>query len=337
MASRYPIGQNVAQVATLLKISPERVLRRAGLSASLVGDDDLSVSAEMFFRVWEALRLEADRPDMEMQLAMAYAHGPFLPPIFAFSCAETLERGLRRLADFKPLIGPISLEITRPANQVRVDLRPVDPALSMPSSLGLFELLYMTECARTFTGTHVIPVETSLSAPMLIERPCGEFLGQRPTFTDTVSLAFLAEDADLPLVTRSASLWQALEPKFLEQLEDRSGTATMSGRIKKALVEALPGGTTSIEDMAKRLHVSKRSLQRRLSEEGTSFQQLLNETRFKMSERYLRDSSLSIPEISFLLGFRDTSSFFRAFHGWTGSTPGDFRSMEAKSAGTRLH
>lgn len=337
MATRYPIGQNVAQVTTLLQISPERVLRRAGLSASLVSNEDLAVSAEMFFRIWEAVRLEANRPDLELQLAMTYAHGPFLPPIFAFSCADTLELGLRRLADFKPLIGPISLEIKRSDHQVRVELRPVDPSLSMPTSLGLFELLYMTECARTFTGTHVMPVETSLPSPTPIERACVDFLGKMPAFTDTVSLTFSADDADLPLVTRSASLWQALEPKFLEELENRLGRATMSSRIKKALVEALPGGATSVDDMARRLHVSKRSLQRRLSEEGTSFQALLNETRFQMSERYLRDSSLSIPEISYLLGFRDTSSFFRAFHGWTGSTPGDFRSMDTKPTESRLH
>ena len=115
------------------------------------------------------------------------------------------------------------------------------------------------------------------------------------------------------------------------------GTATMSGQIKRALVEVLPGGSTSVEDMARRLHVSKRSLQRRLSEEGTNFQELLNETRCEMSEHYLRDSKLSIPEISYLLGFRDTSSFFRAFHSWTGSTPGDFRAMGSKPAGSQLH
>ena len=48
-------------------------------------------------------------------------------------------------------------------------------------------------------------------------------------------------------------------------------------------------------------------------------------SRLEMSERYLKDSGLTVPEISFLLGFRDTSSFFRAFHGWTGKTPGDYR------------
>jgi AraC-like DNA-binding protein len=120
-------------------------------------------------------------------------------------------------------------------------------------------------------------------------------------------------------------------------METRMGTATMAAKIKRTLTEVLPGGSTNIEDMAKRLNVSKRSLQRRLGEEGTSFQELLNETRYDMSHRYLKDSGLSVPEISYLLGFRDTSSFFRAFHGWTGMTPGDYRSSDVEAHGQRLN
>ncbi len=332
MATRYPLGNNMKQMGTLLGISPERVLRRAGLSASLV-DDNLSVSAEMFFRIWDAMYAEADRPEVIMELAMSYAHGPFLPPIFAFSSADTLALGLGRLADFKPLIGPVILEVSRPGGQLRLEMRASEPGLSLPASMGLFELLYITECARTFTGTHIIPAATSLPAPLAIDAACTEYLGGAPQVTGLLSLTFAAEDADRVLITRSRSLWETLEPGFLNQLAERMGPATMSGRIKKALAEALPGGTVSIDDMAQRLNISKRSLQRRLSEEGTNYQELLNATRLEMSERFLKGSALSVPEISYLLGFRDTSSFFRAFHGWTGMTPGDFRATDL----TRLH
>ena len=272
-----------------------------------------------------------------MDLAMTYAHGPFVPPIFAFSCAETLALGLERLADFKPLIGPIRMAITRPDGQLRIEMRPAEDGIVVSAHLGLFELLYITECARTFTGTNVTPVATTLSGELDVDEDSQAYLGNAPKVAGIVSLTFAAEDADLPLITRSESLWETLEPGFQEQLKERVGTATLSGRVKHALAEALPGGSTSIDDMARRLNVSKRSLQRRLSEEGTNYQNLLNETRFEMSERYLKNSDLSVPEISYLLGFRDTSSFFRAFHGWTGTTPGDFRLGEVNEPETRLN
>lgn len=337
MATRYAIGASLKQMGALLDISPKRVLRRVGLSATLVGDEDISVGADTYFKIWDAMRAEADRPGIEIDLAMAYAHGPFLPPIFAFSCAETLALGLTRLSDFKALIGPVKMEITRPEKRLVMTMRASENGLSMPPSMGLFELLYITECARTFTGARVTPVASSLPGGFEPDPDSVDCLGTKPTVSGDVSLTFSEEDAERPLITRSASLWETLEPGFREQLQDRMGTITMSGRIKRALAEALPGGSTSADDMARRLNVSKRSLQRRLSEEGTSFQELLNETRFEMSERYLKDSGLSVPEISYLLGFRDTSSFFRAFHGWTGTTPGDYRSSATGGHGARLN
>ena len=328
MAITYPVGPFLKQMATLLDLSVEKVLRRVGLSASLAANEEISVGARTFFGVWDAICEEADRPGVEMELAMAYAHGPFMPPVFAFSCAETLELGLARLAVFKPIVGPISMEITRGDGELSISMRPSDPDVCMSPSFGVFELLYITECARTFSGAPVTPIEATLPGEYQLTSSCLEYLGVRPSTAGFVGLTFASKDADLPLITRSESLWKSLEPGFLEQLAERSGTKTLSGQIKQALTEALPGGSTSIDDMAKRLNLSKRSLQRRLTEEGTNFQELLSETRFEMSRRYLRDSALSVPEISYLLGFRHTSSFFRAFYNWTGTNPGDFRASK---------
>jgi AraC-like DNA-binding protein len=72
--------------------------------------------------------------------------------------------------------------------------------------------------------------------------------------------------------------------------------------------------------MAKRLGLTARSLQRRLQDEGTSFQALRDETRRSLADRYL-GQGLSVAEISFLLGFSEPSAFFRAFKRWTGLTP----------------
>ena len=77
--------------------------------------------------------------------------------------------------------------------------------------------------------------------------------------------------------------------------------------------------------VARALGVSVRSLQRRLAEEGRSYHGLVDETRKDAAERYLSNSSLSIGEVAFLLGYSEAAAFHRAFRRWSGATPQEFR------------
>jgi AraC-like DNA-binding protein len=77
--------------------------------------------------------------------------------------------------------------------------------------------------------------------------------------------------------------------------------------------------------IAAKLHMSARSLQRRLQSEGTSFAEVLSDMRRDMALRYLRDPRIYIGEVAFLLGFLDVTAFHRAFKRWTGSTPAEYR------------
>jgi AraC-like DNA-binding protein len=74
--------------------------------------------------------------------------------------------------------------------------------------------------------------------------------------------------------------------------------------------------------------MSKRSLQRRLKDEGLTFQAILDDTRADLAMTYLRDQNLSAEEISYLLAYRDPNSFYRAFQDWTGMTPAQARGLE---------
>ena len=88
-----------------------------------------------------------------------------------------------------------------------------------------------------------------------------------------------------------------------------------------------------MDAVSKKLGTSTRTLQRRLQQERRSYQAVLNETREHLAKHYLKTSSISGAEISFLLGFEDPNSFFRAFHDWTGTTPEQAR----RSMQERLH
>ena len=101
-------------------------------------------------------------------------------------------------------------------------------------------------------------------------------------------------------------------------------------------MEKLPAGRVSEAAVARELNLSQRSLQRRLREQGTSFNELLDGIRHELSGQYVTDSSRSFTEIAFLLGFSEPSNFARAFKRWHGVAPGAFRAR-ALGAESRVH
>jgi len=95
--------------------------------------------------------------------------------------------------------------------------------------------------------------------------------------------------------------------------------------IRRAIMSRIPQGETGIQSVARSLATSTRSLQRRLSEAGTSYQELLDSTRREAATRYLQDRRLSIGEVAYLLGYSEPPAFHRAFKRWNGISPQEFR------------
>jgi AraC-like DNA-binding protein len=87
----------------------------------------------------------------------------------------------------------------------------------------------------------------------------------------------------------------------------------------------MDGGETAMEATAKDLGMSTRSLQRRLADEGTCYNDVLSEIRAEFAKRYLARGTLSASEVAYLLGFTEPPAFFKAFKRWTGMTPREFQ------------
>ncbi|MFP5440020.1 MAG: helix-turn-helix domain-containing protein [Gammaproteobacteria bacterium] len=95
--------------------------------------------------------------------------------------------------------------------------------------------------------------------------------------------------------------------------------------LQQAMVKLLPEAAATLPRAAQALHVSVRTLQRRLDARGLSWQQLLDRTREQLARQYLADRALSLGDIALLLGFSEQSAFTRAFRRWTGDTPARMR------------
>jgi AraC-like DNA-binding protein len=301
------------------------VLKRAQLPGDLFSRKDAALSTAEYFRLWNALDETFDDPTFPLRLGQAISVESFHPAFFAVLCSPNLNVGLTRLSHFKRLVGPMTLDVTEGRDSTSVVLDFPDIDNPVPSSLIGMELVFLVQLVRIATRERVEPIAVATTVALPSAKSYSEYFGASLTQGESNSLAFLASDAHRPFVTENEKMWKFFEPELRRRLSDIDTEASFAMRVRSSLLELLPSGQNSIDAVAKKLAVSKRTLQRRLGEESTNFQVELNKTREKLARHYLSNSELSGAEISFLLGFEDPNSFFRAFHSWTGLTPSQLR------------
>ena len=119
-------------------------------------------------------------------------------------------------------------------------------------------------------------------------------------------------------------MWEYLEPELQKRIKEME-VDRVSAKVRSILFEIIPSGDFTIERVAKNLNLSVRTLQRKLSEEKTTFLKQLNHIRELLSRSYLKDKYMSNDDIAFLIGYSDTNSFVRAFKVWTGMTITEYR------------
>ena len=317
-------------------LNPAEVLRRAGLPGDLFSRKDASVTPGQYFDLWCALEEAGGAEELPLALGQAISVEAFDPPIFASLCSPNLNVALQRLSGFKRLIGPMILNVDICPERTTATFDCYGHEGRIPRSLGAFELVFFTRLVRLATRQRIVPLELVLTQLPEHGSPYEAYFGRSLRQGSAICITFSGQDAARPFLTESEAMWSFFEPSLRRRLSDLDESACVRQRVKSALLEMLPGGQSSIEDAASRLAMSKRTLQRHLSDESVSYQEVLNETRQELAQHYLAHSTISPGEISFLLGFQDGNSFIRAFKGWTGMTPGSYRQAPQNGAAAAL-
>jgi len=185
---------------------------------------------------------------------------------------------------------------------------------------------------RNAAGQTLVPTQVTFRhrAPKDVELRAS-LLGALPQFgAERDAMCFAADTAQLPCVRPDAELRVVLEPYAEMLLSRRYGDGPWTRRALTAVSELLPGGEPRMQNVASNLHLSVRSLQRRLREEGTSFTAIVDSVRRSLAMTYLVESELGASEIAHRLGFADVSSFHRAFRRWTGRAVSSFRPTDGQ-------
>ena len=276
-----------------------------------------------------------DEPRLGVMLASsAHPHRHGLLAYLA-STSETLGGAWGQLCRYIGLLNEgMELLVQPAANEMAIGLNP-DPAL--PADEGLRQLLSLASvtivrASHDLTGGMARPLRVELACPAP-EEPAFWSAAYRAPVVFAASrsrLVFSAADAALSIVSADSML-AAILSKHAEAVLSQlggPGLTGLSGRVRTLIFDNLGKRPCGLAPAAKSLLLSERTLQRRLREEGTSFEKLYDEARHSLALAYLRDRRLGIAEVAWLLGYAELAAFYRAFKRWTGVTP-----LEHRNAG----
>ena len=312
-----------------LGLNAENVLRRAALPGDLFARTRATLTSAEFYALWRGMEQESGDPLLPLRIGESISVESFDPPIFAALCSPDLDTALRRLALYKRLCGAVRLEVESDSSTTSMTLESLDKTVAAPASLRWMELVFFTKIGRIGTRSRVEPLRVETPKPPPQREDYAAFFGVPVTEGSQTRLLFSHADATRPFLTANEKMWEFFEPELKRRLSQLTEEATTADRVHGALLEMLPSGSASMDAVSRRLGTSTRTLQRRLQREGLSFQRVLDRTRESLARHYLRTSKLTGAEISFLLGFEDPNSFFRAFNAWTGMTPEQVRGSRA--------
>ncbi len=324
-ASQFTVQRGWKIMLTDMGLNPAHVLALAGLPADLFSRRDATLSSVDYFNLWLGMEQAAGAEELPLMIGQTISVEAFDPSIFASLCSPNLNTALQRLAKFKPLIGPMTMKVDIEKHQTCTTLECYGYTDQIPQSLGASELIFFTQLARLATRQKIVPAVLELPQLPNNSKPYDNYFGNPITPGKAIRIGFMARDAARPFLTEDIAMWNFFEAELKQRLSDLETETTTKQRVKSALLEMLPSGHSTIEEAAGRLAMSKRTLQRQLSQESSSYKEVLNSTRQALAQHYLARSVISPPEISFLLGYQDSNSFLRAFKAWTGTTPGEYR------------
>lgn len=246
---------------------------------------------------------------------------------FAWLASSSLHEALGRLVRFYRVISDgMQLELSTSGDECQLA---IDQILlerkSINESLDAFWAAVISLC-RMSTSESFAPLALHLQRPKPVCHQAFAALFQAPVHfgADRNRMVFRRKDVERLLPTGNKDL-AGYNDKIMQDYLGQLETSHFPDVVRCRLVSKLVDGGIDAEQLAQDLHMSRRTLQRRLAEEQTSYTQLLDEARRELALRYVDDQHMPVKEITYLLGFSEPANFTRAFKRWTGVSPSEYR------------
>ena len=327
--SRYAIYPQFFELLKRMGVPVAQLLQRAGLPEDLLARKNLTLPQAEYFHMLEVCGEYLPQDDAIVRLATSEHIETLLPPVYAAYCGNNGLNFLRRFAAYKRLAVPLRTVITEHEEQVEICLYAEDENLQLPPFFVELALLFLVGVLRNATGVKISPSYVETVQPIK-NKAVVEWLNTECVTAKRDCIVFRASDLNIPFTTQNDALLEYMEPELKRRLSEMEASDSMATRVGSVLVELLPKGKSTLGDVAERMCMSRRTLQRKLTEENTSFQDILSATRFRLADNYIRQTDRTSDELAFLLGYEDTNAFLRAFSQWAGMSVGEYKRQKAE-------
>jgi AraC-like DNA-binding protein len=304
-------------------VDPAAIFRAAGVDPALLKIPGKRAPVSAAVRLWRIVEDVVQDPcfgiDVATQVQGTGMHGLG----YAWLSSHTLEEAFRRFARYSRVLTELwSLRIDDGAEGSRASFV-FAPGVPRPA-LWLHDALAagLVRLSRLAFGEAFIPLEVTLvrSAPDRVQPFSDWFRCPIQWGAEEASVLCRPEDLAQPLPASNPDVALANERVMLEYLE-RLDRVDIVAQVRRRMLELLPSGPPTQLEIARGLALSSRTLHRRLAGAGTSFAELLDDTRRGLAAGYLQRTDYSVAEVAYLVGFAEVSSFNRAFRRWTGRSP----------------
>jgi AraC-like DNA-binding protein len=320
-------------------IALDPLLRQAGLNSAEIEDSNVRIRVEKQV-AWLNLVAEALRDD---QLGLHLAESFDLRQVgllyFVMASAPTLGDALARAERYSTIANEGIVVRCIRSDDLRVRFAYVGVPRRLDRHQIEFWAVTLVRIARQLTGSNLRPLRVALvHHRCLASSPLEATFGCRIDFGELGDeLVFAADCANLAVTGADSYLHELLVGYCEQALAHRDRPVeTLRTQVENAITPLLPHGRARVEAVARTLGMSQRTLARRLSAEGLTFMEVLDSMRTDLALHYLRNATLSVSQVAWLLGFQEVGAFTNAFKRWAGLSPSRFRSAGEPEGGTGL-
>jgi AraC-like DNA-binding protein len=309
----------------------QALFKELGLVYADLENPDARFPQDSMTRLWQRAVELSGNPAVGLNMARVVRPASFSVAGYALMSSRTLKEGFERLVRYQRIIADSADLSFRLLPEGYALILTVHGDLLPPTRQSAeASLAFALAFCGWLTGRPLHPRQVLIQGdqPRNVE-PYKKFFHAPLTFNAPYdALVFDRADMEAPLPTADEAMAK-LHDRFAGEFLARFASNRVTHQARQVLCRLLPQGEPKREAVAQSLHLSQRTLQRRLQEEGTSFQILLDDTRRELAEQYLAQPQMTLLEIAYLLGFADPSNFFRAFRRWFDETPGEYRVRKA--------
>ena len=308
------------------------LLSRVGLTPELIAEPEGRLSARSQITLLDEAAIALKDDSIGFTLARDSDPREIGLLYYVMASSQTLGDAIKRAVRYSKINNEALVVGYREGNRLLISLSysgvPRHSARHQ-IELGMFAAIRI---CRVLTGQNLVPQHFSIAHHRSEgTSEMARFVGSEVEFgADRDEFALNVDARELPLIHSDPYLNDLLLKYCEAALANRRGDMSqLRTRVENAISSVLPHGRALVEDVARSLGMSERTLARKLSDEGLNFTEILQQMRRDLAVRYLDDRKLPVSKIAWLLGFHEVSAFTHAFRRWTGKTPSQMRTAGA--------